>query len=174
MRFSRFVILVGALAIGIVSSAHASIFSFTFTSDGLQSFYGPNTPGTVTGLIFGLDDDGAAQTPTSIEILSSPIGLTNFTLLPGGTVDVVGGQFQGAFHLSGYSSGSPYGSVHLYSYGFGYLDTYQDDAWSRTYASNLSIERISPVPEPSTWAMMILGFTGIGYMTYRRRQIAAL
>ena len=25
------------------------------------------------------------------------------------------------------------------------------------------------VPEPSTWAMMILGFAGIGYMTYRRR-----
>ena len=30
------------------------------------------------------------------------------------------------------------------------------------------------VPEPSTWAMMILGFAGVGYMTYRRRKIAAL
>lgn len=28
----------------------------------------------------------------------------------------------------------------------------------------------SDVPEPSTWAMMILGFAGIGYMTYRRRR----
>jgi hypothetical protein len=25
------------------------------------------------------------------------------------------------------------------------------------------------VPEPSTWAMMILGFTGLGFMTYRRK-----
>ena len=25
------------------------------------------------------------------------------------------------------------------------------------------------VPEPSTWAMMILGFAGVGYMAYRRR-----
>jgi PEP-CTERM motif-containing protein len=25
------------------------------------------------------------------------------------------------------------------------------------------------VPEPSTWAMMILGFAGIGFMAYRRR-----
>jgi PEP-CTERM motif len=25
------------------------------------------------------------------------------------------------------------------------------------------------VPEPSTWVMMILGFAGIGFMTYRRR-----
>jgi PEP-CTERM motif len=27
----------------------------------------------------------------------------------------------------------------------------------------------TPVPEPSTWAMMILGFCGIGTMAYRRR-----
>jgi hypothetical protein len=26
------------------------------------------------------------------------------------------------------------------------------------------------VPEPSTWAMIILGFAGIGFMAYRRRQ----
>jgi hypothetical protein len=25
------------------------------------------------------------------------------------------------------------------------------------------------VPEPSTWAMMILGFAGVGFMAYRRR-----
>jgi hypothetical protein len=24
------------------------------------------------------------------------------------------------------------------------------------------------VPEPSTWAMMILGFAGVGFMAYRR------
>ena len=28
---------------------------------------------------------------------------------------------------------------------------------------------IAAVPEPSTWAMMILGFAGIGFMAYRRR-----
>ena len=28
---------------------------------------------------------------------------------------------------------------------------------------------ISAVPEPSTWAMMILGFAGVGFMAYRRR-----
>ena len=30
------------------------------------------------------------------------------------------------------------------------------------------------VPEPSTWAMMLLGFAGIGFMTYRRRKSAAI
>jgi hypothetical protein len=29
------------------------------------------------------------------------------------------------------------------------------------------------VPEPSTWAMMILGFSGIGFMAYRRKNVAS-
>ena len=29
------------------------------------------------------------------------------------------------------------------------------------------------VPEPSTWAMMLLGFAGIGFVAYRRKQKAA-
>jgi hypothetical protein len=29
------------------------------------------------------------------------------------------------------------------------------------------------IPEPSTWAMMILGFAGVGFLTYRRRNRAA-
>jgi hypothetical protein len=32
----------------------------------------------------------------------------------------------------------------------------------------------SSVPEPSTWAMMILGFTGVGFMAYRRKSKPAL
>ena len=31
-------------------------------------------------------------------------------------------------------------------------------------------EFTAAVPEPSTWAMMILGFAGIGFMAYRRKQ----
>jgi hypothetical protein len=32
----------------------------------------------------------------------------------------------------------------------------------------------SAVPEPSTWAMMILGFAGIGFMAYRRSRKSTL
>jgi hypothetical protein len=34
------------------------------------------------------------------------------------------------------------------------------------YGGNLSVRA---VPEPSTWAMMILGFVGVGFMAYRRK-----
>jgi hypothetical protein len=33
---------------------------------------------------------------------------------------------------------------------------------------------IGAVPEPSTWAMMILGFAGVGFMAYRRKSKTAL
>jgi PEP-CTERM motif len=33
-----------------------------------------------------------------------------------------------------------------------------------------SITLTAAVPEPSTWAMMILGFCGVGFMAYRRKQ----
>jgi hypothetical protein len=40
---------------------------------------------------------------------------------------------------------------------------------------NVVVSQISAVPEPSTWAMMILGFAGVGFAAYRRRsQTAAL
>ena len=45
----------------------------------------------------------------------------------------------------------------------GYWDTYYPD---NTGSQTLSI---SAVPEPSTWAMMILGFATIGFIAYRRR-----
>jgi PEP-CTERM motif len=31
----------------------------------------------------------------------------------------------------------------------------------------------SAVPEPSTWAMMLLGFAGFGFFSYRRKRLAA-
>ena len=46
------------------------------------------------------------------------------------------------------------------------------------YASQWTISGVpfaaSAAPEPSTWAMMILGFAGIGFMAYRRKSKPAL
>jgi hypothetical protein len=37
-------------------------------------------------------------------------------------------------------------------------------------STTLTIDTIaSGVPEPSTWAMMILGFAGVGFMAYRKK-----
>ena len=42
------------------------------------------------------------------------------------------------------------------------------------YFDNVSLDVTAAVPEPSTWAMMILGFAGVGFMAYRRRKGAML
>ena len=52
-----------------------------------------------------------------------------------------------------------------------------DGPLSGPFAATLTVDLpsgfLTAVPEPSTWAMMILGFAGVGFMTYRRRKIAA-
>jgi hypothetical protein len=36
----------------------------------------------------------------------------------------------------------------------------------------VNVGQVAAVPEPSTWAMMMLGFAGVGFMAYRRRTAA--
>jgi PEP-CTERM motif len=36
------------------------------------------------------------------------------------------------------------------------------------------ISSVGGIPEPSTWVMMILGFAGVGFMAYRRRNASAM
>jgi outer membrane lipase/esterase len=43
-------------------------------------------------------------------------------------------------------------------------------AHAQQLEGDLFIQVADAVPEPSTWAMMILGFAGIGFMAYRRKQ----
>jgi hypothetical protein len=43
-----------------------------------------------------------------------------------------------------------------------YIETTRDAALSGNFT-------VASVPEPSTWAMMILGFAGLGFMAYRRK-----
>lgn len=42
------------------------------------------------------------------------------------------------------------------------------------YFDNVSLDVTAAVPEPSTWAMFILGFAGVGFLAYRRKQKGAL
>ena len=49
--------------------------------------------------------------------------------------------------------------------------TFRDLAGGNNNVGNL-LDNVSvtAVPEPSTWAMMILGFLGVGFVAYRRKQ----
>jgi PEP-CTERM motif len=49
-----------------------------------------------------------------------------------------------------------------------------DVALSFASGHDYSSNAVGAVPEPSTWAMMILGFAGVGFMAYRRKARPAL
>jgi hypothetical protein len=69
-------------------------------------------------------------------------------------------------NFAGYAgSGSDY---------FGFTNTQIDRVVFNVSGDNAALIdnvafNVSAVPEPSTWAMMILGFAGVGFIAYRRR-----
>ena len=52
--------------------------------------------------------------------------------------------------------------------------TNQDSVEIYALVTRETLIPISAVPEPSTWAMLLLGFTGVGFTAYRRKSKAAL
>jgi hypothetical protein len=88
-------LIAGIILIAAPNLASASVYSFSLVGDPSIS-----SPGTVTGLIFGLDEavDGN-QVPTGLEVLTSPsaLGLTNFFIPHAfhGTFDLSGGEIIG-------------------------------------------------------------------------------
>jgi PEP-CTERM motif len=57
--------------------------------------------------------------------------------------------------------------VYVWSWGSSaHADTFRIDIIAGSGAS--------PVPEPSTWAMMLIGFLGLGYAAVRKRAVRAI
>jgi hypothetical protein len=82
-----------------------------------------------------------------------------------------GGSCQLNVHLSTQLAGIYDDTVNLY---FNFIPS--DRSVPLTIIDSLMLRATitSPVPEPATWAMMILGFAGVGFMAYRRRNSTAL
>jgi hypothetical protein len=54
-----------------------------------------------------------------------------------------------------------------------FIGTFTSLSWTNPvpedwYGFNVGFASVAPVPEPSTWAMMVLGFCGVGFLAYRR------
>jgi hypothetical protein len=72
---------------------------------------------------------------------------------------------------SPYLLGSPGGATYAQLF---YSNSNTGERWDiHGVISTLEISVAGAVPEASTWAMMILGFAGVGLMTYRRRNRAS-
>jgi hypothetical protein len=91
----------------------------------------------------------ANYTATAYDINGNVIGTSSATLVPRGV----------------------YGDLSLNLTGISYVDV--TSGAFNWVADDLSFN-VAAVPEPSTWAMMLLGFAGVGFMAYRRRSKPAL
>jgi hypothetical protein len=67
-----------------------------------------------------------------------------------------------------------YQTVYQPVYGWQTHTAFNSDAGSGSANLSVTDPVVAAVPEPSTWAMMLLGFAGVGFVAYRRKSKPAL
>jgi hypothetical protein len=162
--------ILGLLTLAMPTTASADVFTFSYT----------NNATSASSAIFGFGQftTGSSVSPALVT------GVTGFSIWNGVTDTITGLSatlFGGADNLLSFPN-APFvnfngisfstaasGDFNLYSEGF------QNLIWSDAYDSIAAINfqitpatNVAAVPEASTWAMMILGFLGLGFLGYRR------
>jgi hypothetical protein len=197
-RGVNFKCLTGALfAVLFAQSAHASVVYQVNFGNSAASAVGTITTDGATGVLGYLDITAfdltltqgsktaeiASTTPHVGEVLDE-VGGGNLTATSTGLYFNFAGANSGFFYLTDHLS-----TVHSYfclNAAGGLCDGHPSSVsiavdvngtggTSVAETGNFQFATVAPaVPEPSTWAMMILGFAGIGAMTYRRRKTVML
>jgi hypothetical protein len=140
------------------------------TSGATLSEVAPTFATEATGGAGNVDEYSGATGPFSF-------GPGVFTSATTGAGDLVGIQVlrDGSgfiFVPKGYASGAPLSDTATYAgQSFATLGltpgVYLYNFGSGTDADSFTIKVGAPVPEPSTWAMMLIGFAGLGYAGWR-------
>ena len=173
MMRKSLITMIAAMLFG-VSTASATVYRFSFdSSDAELTATGQitvDTAGEVTGVagvISGLTNQtisGVAANPGFPNPSYSPDGsfiYSNLYYPTGMTFDINGLLFVTAENPGGYWNlwGNSAGNYSL---------------WESVGSYNYPIEEsgslsLTATPEPSTWALMLFGFAGLGYVGYWRR-----
>ncbi|WP_294542044.1 PEP-CTERM sorting domain-containing protein [uncultured Rhodoblastus sp.] len=176
-----------------VSAAQADTFSFTI-ENGPASYFYDRTPidgGIVTGVLYGLTDNGWSKpTAVSITYADPGLGLASGPLTSswqwGGTgFQETNGQITDAnfdfnfndaagngFQLRLNDQVEIAGANWLFWNGGSQPVTGVGNTLGFSGAQYQSMS--SGVPEPSTWALMMIGFVGLGFASYRRNKMASV
>jgi hypothetical protein len=158
--------IIAAVAALGVSSAHATLFDFSYSTvagGALTSSGSGEFDTTAVGSNFLITSatgtvDGQAITLIGVNGFA---GNDNTIYTPGDFL-----SFQGVSFTTGLANYNIYGDNGTFLLGNALCTVCSGG--NETNIS-LTITQVAAVPEPSTWAMMILGFAGIGFMAYRRR-----
>ena len=178
------------LLLAMPSQGSAAVFSFTFTSGNTADAAGTFTTGAA-----GADAGYNLLTNLTFTALRDQFGTLDIGMLStsefeaGAEYNLSTGAFannsngnmyndSGGFELSGMTEPNNFSSSQL-EYGFrqaGVANSFfllsKDDSLSATFDGDILLitppPGVSAVPEPSTWAMMLLGFGGLGLLGYRK------
>jgi hypothetical protein len=147
------------------------------TSQGNNAWYGTTSPSGFSGNQYAFVQNSGTLSQTFNSALA---GLTTVSWLEGSRPDLVccNGNQTYEVLLNGnviYSNTTPSGQNFLATSAIGSLiaglNTLEFLGLSQNPDSTVFLDNVSvaAVPEASTWAMMILGFFGVGFAAYRRK-----
>jgi hypothetical protein len=167
--------VLGALLGGLVSMPARANVLVDYSVEYIQAYTGQSVPvGTIVGT-------GTLQ----VSFTTFPPGGSNFVNITSAnfmffdnTIDSMPFNFTSVTQGNGVSGGvNPNGSLNSFSIGES-LNGYNFSAGLTSFSFNgngineggtVTVLSVAAVPEPSTWAMLILGFVGLGFMAYRRQ-----
>jgi hypothetical protein len=162
--------VVGAFGVAVSAGAEAS----TYTADATHGI--PSWLDTGITALPGSTYQFSVVDPTTLWSAGSDIPFPRSS-----TADGINPVFYGTYTQDGFTAN--YGALvgedatHFFLIGtgpiaitglsgdikVGYWDSFYDDN------SGSQTLNVSAVPEPSTWAMMLLGFLSVGFLAYRRQ-----
>jgi hypothetical protein len=145
-----------------VSVTAGQVFEGTVFGDGNPA------PSLVVGSVFG----GGPNGTVSVTDGGSNFSLTAFDLAGNnGAADFTVTGFEGASQIFSFS-GSVNAGFEVFQTVTGLSAKINDLTFALTsHGTSLNLDNIvlgTVIPEPSTWAMMLLGFAGLGFVGYRQ------
>jgi PEP-CTERM motif len=174
------VVAVAAVMVATGAAANATVYHFTFDSP-LESITGQLTVDTSNNQVTNLTGTLAGVVNDTINGFISNPSFPNPASLPGDVFiyDNVFYPGQGSlvdqFGVVFTTAGNPGGYWNLWSGASGDYSLYASN-FAGDYPIAISGGSLdpTPVPEPSTWMMMLVGLAGIGFAAYLRSQKARL
>jgi PEP-CTERM motif len=172
MRNFFFSLLVGVAALAVVPHEAKAIVAITatetFSFSGTCSDCSGFGTGTLTLQNYTPGNGLSTVNFVSFEYSSNlvgPIDLTSADIFNGSI-----GSAPGSYEVF-IDSESAHFTLQTFVNGTWCVDAIEGCSTPADFGSEYTwTEQVAAVPEPSTWAMMILGFCGLGFMAYRRKQ----
>lgn len=170
------------MLVGVISNASAAVL---YTGSGTWDTFAPTTAYSQAGKSwsFSFEIDSPASNPSS-SIIDFHYSLNgSLTALGASSIEFFSAAVGGMFNLT-LSTGdkiSFFNKIGAPSIDIGSDGNLKTGQWAvdllgqtadGTFVNGAGV--VTAVPEPSTWAMMILGFGALGFFAYRRRTVAAI